>query len=206
MKPNSYPTPFIAFEGIDGSGQTTQAHLLKEALQKLSLKVLYTKGPTRMSDAGKKIYEVLEGKRQMGHAELQGLYMQDHKERLKREIIPALKKGIWVVTDRYVFTGFAYGAAEGVDLDWLIKITESFLSPNLIFYLSISPKEAVMRIKRRGKSIHTLYEKEESLTKNKIMYEKILPQFSGFYTVNGEQSIEKVHQEIFSIVKQEFSL
>jgi len=201
MKPNLYPAPFIGFEGIDGSGQTTQAHLLEETLQKLSLKVLYTKGPTRLSDAGRKVYEVLEGKRQMGHLELQGLYTEDHKERLDREIIPALRQGTWVITDRYMFSTFAYGTANNVELDWMFKKAKPFILPNLTFYLSISSKEAIRRIQKRGQLIHKLFEKEAMLSRIKASYEEILPQFLGVYIIEGERSIKKVHEDIFSIVK-----
>ena len=206
MKPNPYPTPFIGFEGIDGSGQTTQAHLLIEALEKLSIKALYTKGPTRDSDAGRRIYEVLEGGKRIGHKELQELYMEDHGIRLEKEIIPALKDGTWAISDRYVFSGFTYGAAEGVDIEPLLKMTGSYLSPNIIFYLSISAKEAMERIDKRGNPRHSIFEKEDSLSKNKEMYEKILPQFQGLSTINGEQSIEKVHEDILNTVKDKFSL
>jgi len=202
MRPNPYPTPFLNFEGIDGSGQTTQAHLLVEELEKRGISALYSKGPTKDTATGKRIYEILDNKDKVDHKEFQTLMNENHGERLTQSIIPSLEKGTWVVSDRYVFSSFAYGTAEGVDLQLMFNQTESFLTPNIIFYLAITPEEAMRRIEKRGKPLQKLYEQEESLAKNRDAYKAIIAQFPEFHVIDGMQSIEKVHEDCMVLVDQ----
>lgn len=103
MEKNSYKGKFIVFEGLDGSGQSTQSGLLRDFLIKKGYKVLLTKEPTLNSKFGKKIKRVLNKKERVSAKKLQELFTQDRKEHLEKTIIPALKKGEIVISDRYFF-------------------------------------------------------------------------------------------------------
>src|SRR4030043_67748 len=122
MQKNSYSGKFIVIEGLDGSGQSTQTGLLRDFLIKKGQEVILTKEPTRDSEAGKKIKEILDEKIRIEPQKLQDLFAQDRKEHLEKLIVPALKEGKTVISDRYFFSTFAYGAADGLDLEWLIKL------------------------------------------------------------------------------------
>ena len=192
---------FIVFEGLDGSGQTTQVNLLKNFLLKKELKVISTKEPTLNSVAGKKIRKILDKKIRIAPAQLQRLFAQDRKEHLKKEIIPALKKGKIVISDRYFFSSFAYGVTEGLNLDWLVKINKQFLTPDLIFILKVNPRICIERIKKRGKT-ETLFERNEKLQKTWQIY-KIFPnrfKEMDIRIINGEQTIKKVFSQIKKIL------
>jgi len=199
MKENNYPGKFIVFEGLDGSGQSTQASLLKDFLIKEKIDVVLTKEPTLTSSAGQKIKEILDEKSTISPEQLQLLFTEDRREHLEKVIIPALKMGQYVISDRYFFSTFAYGTAEGLDLEWLIKINNDFLLPDLTFLLKVRPEICLERIQKRGLVIK-LFEKKEKLSRVWQVYE-ILPQhFQNIYLVDGEKSIEEVFREIKEIV------
>jgi deoxyribose-phosphate aldolase/dTMP kinase len=199
MKKNFYPGKFIVFEGLDGSGQSTQAKLLKEFLNK-EADIILTKEPTLDSDAGRKIREVLDKKIEIQPNELQELFTQDRKEHLENLIIPNLKEGKIVISDRYFFSTFAYGAADGLDLNWLIEINNSFLLPNLTFFLKVSPEMCIKRIEKRGEK-KTLFEKKEKLIRVWQIYQILLNRFENIYLIDGEKSIENVFSQIEKIFK-----
>ena len=199
MQKNINQGKLIVFEGLDGSGQSTQAKLLTEFLLQQGRPVVLTKEPTLDSEAGKKIRKVLDKELKVESKKLQELFAQDRKEHLENLIIPALKEGKMVVSDRYFFSTFAYGTADGLDLEWLIKINNEFLLPDLVFFLKVSPEICIQRIEKRGLT-KTLFEKKEKLEKVWQVY-KILPnRFENIYLIDGEKSIEDIFIEIRQIV------
>ncbi len=199
MQENNYLGKFIVFEGLDGSGQSTQTGLLKDFLIRQGYSVILTKEPTLNSAAGKKIREVLDKKIKLKPEELQKLFAQDRKEHFKKEIIPALKKGKIVISDRYFFSSFAFGSIQGLDLNWLIELNKQFLTPDLIFILKVRPEICIKRIKKRGKP-ETFFETKEKLQKVWQNYKKFPDYFKemDIRIINGEKTIEK----IFKIIKK----
>jgi dTMP kinase len=131
MIKNPYPGKFIVFEGLDGSGQSTQANLLKSFLTEKGLAVVLTKEPTKVSSVSQKIREVLDEKRKITPKELQELFVQDRREHLADLVIPALKENKIVISDRYFFSTFAFGSSGGLefflDLGILLKTFQLFL-------------------------------------------------------------------------------
>jgi dTMP kinase len=219
MKNNCYPGTFIVIEGLDGSGQSTQAGLLKDFLVhaksarsakasrnadapmriKKGYQVVLTKEPTLDSRAGKKIRQVLDKKEKISPKKLQELFAEDRKEHLENVITPALKEGKIVISDRYFFSSFAYGTADGLDLEWLIKLNDEFLLPDLIFILKVSPKECMRRIKKRNKN-RTLFEEKEKLEKVWQVYQILSKRFKNVRVIDGEKSIKEVFSQIKKIV------
>ncbi len=174
--------------------ELTRQKLIEEGKQ-----VVLTKEPTMDSEAGRKIKETLAEKIKIEPIELQKLFSQDRKEHLKNVIIPALKEGKWVVSDRYFFSTFAYGVSDGLDLEWLIKINDNFLLPDQTFILKVKSEVCIDRINKRG-SRETLFEKQEKLAKVWQTY-AILPQrIENTIIINGERSIAEVHQEVKNII------
>jgi dTMP kinase len=199
MKKNPYPGKFIVFEGLDGSGQSTQTKLLRDFLVKKGDKVILTKEPTLDSVAGKKIRKVLDKKEKISARKLQELFTQDRKKHLEKVIIPALKKGKIVISDRYFFSSFAYGTVSGLNLDWLIKINDEFLLPDLTFLLKVSPKICLERIKKRGKE-RTLFEEKEKLARVWKIYQILLNRFQNVYIIEGERAKEEVFSQIKTLL------
>jgi len=199
MQKNTYQGKFIVIEGLDGSGQSTQAELLRDFLIRKGFEVILTKEPTLNSEAGKKIRKILDKELKLNPEELQELFTRDRKEHLKSLIIPALKEGKIVISDRYFFSTFAYGVADGLDLDWLIKINNEFLLPDLTFFLKVRPEICIQRIKKRGEGIK-LFEKKEKLEKVWQTYEILPKRFENVYMIEGEKNKEEVFSQIRNIV------
>jgi dTMP kinase len=199
MIPNSYSGKFIVFEGLDGSGQSTQAGLLKDFLSQEGYQVILTKEPTLDSEAGKKIREVLNKKREMEADSLQELFAKDRKEHLEKTIIPNLREGKIVISDRYFLSSLAYGKANGLALDWLMKLNEQFLLPDLTFILKVRPEVCVERIDKRNKE-KTLFEEKEKLKKAWQGYESLISLFDNIYLIEGEASIPEVFEQVKKIV------
>lgn len=204
MKKNLYQGKFIAFEGLDGSGQTTQANLLKNYLIKQGFEVVLTKEPTKDNEAGKLINKTLRQGKNLSLEMLEALqnsFARDRNWHQKNKIEPALKKAKIVITDRSQFSSFAFGAASGVDLEYLIRINEKFIEPDLIILLKTSPKTSIKRIKKRGEK-ETLFEKEKQLEKVWAVYEKLAKRFKNITVVDGEKPIEEIHKKIKQIAKK----
>ncbi|MFA5766745.1 MAG: dTMP kinase [Candidatus Paceibacterota bacterium] len=201
MKDNPYPGRFIVIEGLDGSGQTTQVALLKKFLEEKGLQVVSTKEPTMDSEAGRKIREILDEKVKIEPIELQKLFTQDRKEHLEDLIVPALQDGKAVISDRYYFSTFAFGASDGLNLDELIRMNDGFLLPDLTIILKVPPRVCVERIEKRGEA-KTLFEKENKLTRVWETYAVMPERFRDIYIVDGEQPIDRVHEEIKYLVSE----
>ncbi|HBT81187.1 dTMP kinase [Candidatus Giovannonibacteria bacterium RIFCSPHIGHO2_01_FULL_48_47] len=187
--------PFIVFEGLDGSGHSTQADLLKNFLEKRGRKILLTKEPTLDSAAGRKIRKTLEHKIKLNPKELQDLFTKDRAQHLKKTILPALKRGQFVISDRYFFSTFAFGAASGVNLPYLIRQNKKFLHPDITFILDVKPQTSIFRIEKRGKP-KELFEKIEKLSKVREVYRSFPKKFKNVYMINGEKSIGEVFKQI----------
>lgn len=203
MIKNSYPGKFIVFDSLDGSGQSTQISLLRDFLIGKGYQVLTTKEPTPNSEAGKIIRQILDEKIKTEPQKLQELMAQDRKEHLENVIIPALKEGKWVISDRYFFSTFAYGTSDGLDLEWLIKLNDDFLIPDQSFILKVRSEVCIDRIKKRGTQT-TLFEKLEKLTKVWSIYEKLPQRIKNTIIIDGERSILEVSEEIKSIINSKF--
>ena len=198
MEKNTYSGKFIVFEGLDGSGQSTQVRLLGEFLENKGYSVLKTKEPTIDSEAGKKIRRVLEEKEKISPKELQGLFAEDRKEHLKNLIIPALKDNKIVISDRYFFTSFSYSRTLNLPYQWLKEINNEFLLPDLVFFLDVKAETCLERIKNRGEG-EELFEKKEFLEQSYQNFKKTFEEFRNqckIYFIDGEKSIEKVFTEV----------
>lgn len=210
MKKNTYPGKFIVFEGLDGSGQSTQASLLADFLQEKQQRkrfghtgVEVTKEPTSSLIGG-----LIRG--QLNHdwkssAEcLQMLFAADRLYHLEKEIIPLLERGITVISDRYFYSSVAYGTVTIKDPEWLLHINDKILLPDAVFLLKVSPKVCVQRIaaNRHG---FTLFEQEEMLEKIWGNYVPLAKRFRQMNIINGEQPPGKVAKDIQNILVKKLS-
>jgi len=92
----------------------------------------------------------------------------------------------------------AYGNLEIKDLNWLIEINKKFLMPDITFFLKVSPKICIERIKKDRFEI-TLFEKEKILKKVWKNYEILAKKFKNIFVINGERPIEEISKEIRKI-------
>ncbi len=200
MNRNLYTGKFFVLEGLDGSGQSTQAELLKSFLEEKGFTVILTKEPTIESEAGRKIRRILKKEISVGSEDLQILFVQDRKKHLENLVIPSLKDGKIVISDRYFFSTIAFG---GIDLDMekLISLNQDFLYPDITFFLDVPAEVCIERIGQRGGKFEH-FERLEKLEKVRKNYYLLWKRFREFFRINGESSPEKVFSEVESILKQ----
>lgn len=134
----------IVIEGTDGAGRSTQINLLKPWLEELGHAVLDT-GMTRSRLAGEGIRRAKEGNN-LGHVTQSLFYATDFIDRLENDIIPALRAGFIVLTDRYIYSLMARAIVRGMDPSWIRNIYSVALKPDAIFYLRIGVEQLVPRV------------------------------------------------------------
>ncbi len=200
MIQNPYPAKFIVFDSLDGAGNSTQVKLLADYLNKKNKKTHITKEPTSGLIGGL-IKSQLTHDWKSSQICLQLLFSADRAYHLEKEVVPLLKKGINVISDRYFFSTMAYGNLKIRDLDWLIEINKKFILPDITFFLKVPPKICIERIKKDRFEI-TLFEKEKTLRKVWQNYEKLAKKFNGIYIIDGQRPIEKIAKEIREIVEK----
>lgn len=195
---NPYPGKFIVFEGLDGSGQSTQAEKLYKFFRQTGRLVILTKEPTENSQAGRKIRKVLRKEIKVESDELQKLFAQDRKKHLKTLIKPALKEGKYVISDRYFLSTYAFGGID-LDIEWLINLNNDFILPDITFFLDVSPEICLKRIGRRGKRFE-FFEKREKLTRIRKNYLSLAARFKGIHLINGELLKIRVFDQIIKVL------
>lgn len=138
------PGKLIVLEGPDGVGRSTQIALLREWLEANGYAV-FTTGLRRSELASVGIEEAKTG-HTLGDLTMALFYAADFADRLEREIIPALKAGFVVLTDRYIFSQIARSTVRGVDPHWIRSLLGFALAPDAIFYLRCDVQHLIPRV------------------------------------------------------------
>lgn len=198
----------IAFCGIDGSGKTTQLKRLKNRLTLKGHKIYCTKQPTDWYRSDSRLREFLAG----SIAE-EGLLMRelalfsaaDRLRHMQLELLPKVLEGNIVLSDRYVFSSYAYFMARGIDdKEWLMEINKFVTMPDLTFYIDVPAEVALKRIilrdgssaKKEEKDINRL-EKVRSIFLNQPWGEK-----QNYFMIDSTKDPEFVENEIFNITSK----
>jgi dTMP kinase len=144
---------FIVLEGIDGAGTTTQAARLQDWLSERGVQSMVTREPSD-GPIGNTIRHALRGRLKLpdvaGGGELPKetialLFAADRIDHIEAEIKPALARGIWVISDRYVQSSIAYQGTL-IDLDWVAEINRYAIAPDLTLFLRIGAEVGLQRI------------------------------------------------------------
>src|ERR1700674_695667 len=141
---NEYPGKLIAVEGTDSVGRTTQIQLLREWLEIKGYGVVET-GWTR-SPLMQPTIELAKSSNTLNKLTFVLLYATDFADRLEKEIIPALKGGFVVLSDRYIFSALARAGVRGVDRPWLRALYGFAITPHLVFYLKVDVETLIGRV------------------------------------------------------------
>ena len=199
---------FISFEGIDGSGKTTQATLLLDKLIQNGKQGILVREPggTPVSEAIRHVL-LTKGNRQMV-ARTEALLMTASRSQLTKEVIlPNLEQNRWVIADRYADSTLAYqGGGRELNLDWLQdlnKFATYDLEPNVTFVIDILPKEA---LRRRGQTEDRI--EEEGITFQKQVrrtYLELAKQYSDrIIVIDGHMDREIIQDNIWDEIKRRY--
>lgn len=137
---------FVCIEGLDGCGKTTQAKLLVEKLQR-SYNAMYTAEPSdgKIGDFIRK--SILYGEKRSTSLAEALLFAADRVEHVENEVLPALRQGKLVISDRYVYSSLAYQGAAGLSIEWIQSINQYALRPELAIFIDVDPRAVMQRLK-----------------------------------------------------------
>lgn len=190
----------IVVEGIDGSGKSTQLHLLDQWLRHLGLRVFNTEWNS--SDVVKEITSKGKRKALLTPTTFSLLHATDFADRYERNIAPLLRAGYFVLADRYVYTAFARDVVRGCNPRWVRRVYSFAAKPDIAFYYHVPVEVAVKRI-LTGRPKLKYYEAGMDLNLSNDEYEsyrifqsriieeyKAMAQTEGFHVMDGSLDIE----------------
>ena len=201
---------FITFEGGEGSGKSTQAKILYDYLIQRQISTILTREPGG-TDQSEEIRNILlsGNKNKWDGVSEALLHYASRREHLKKKIIPALEKGIWVVCDRYCLSTEAYqGAGYGVSINFIKylekKVCED-LNPDLTFILDLKEKESLKRLERRNEN-NRYEDLDISFHKKVRKYFKSAKKTkkNNFIIINADNTIDDISKKIISYLQQKF--
>lgn len=202
---------FIAFEGIDGSGKSTQIGMLSERMKGEGIYCYTTMEPTD-SPIGSLIHQIMTGRMKTDNKVIAALFVADRLDHLLNDIngiVNKIDEGTTVITDRYYFSSYAYHSVD-MPMEWVIRANEQssgILRPTVTVFIDISPDIAIERI-AKNRDHQELFEKKSRLVK---VREKYLESFEKLrdvekvITVDGNRSRQEVADDIWEKLKDFFS-
>jgi len=200
MRAHHYPGFFVALEGLDGSDSDKIAKLLGTELRKQNLPVLMVKEPTR-GPVGGVIKKLLVAKeRPISPILLEFLFAADRALLLEEKIIPSLKKGKLVVSDRSLWSSIAYRSLD-LPHHWLLEINARFIVPDITYFIDVPPSICATRIKKGQDGIQVYFE-EEKLKLIREGYRWLINKFPHWLrVVDGERSKKEITNGILINLK-----
>ena len=195
---------FIVFEGLDGSGKSTQQQLLNDKLQieKISSISFREPGSTVI---GEKIVKILQSDQKLSPLSELLLFYVSRSAIIEEKIKPALANYDVVICDRYFYSSVAYqGYGRVMNIGFINQINDEVVKnfiPDLIFYMDINWEE---KIKRKGININDRFEKEDRVFHNKVRsgYKSMAKKDSDKWKIiDAEENVENISSFIYETVK-----
>lgn len=203
---NGHAGRFLALEGIDGSGKSTQARKLTERLSSCGIRCCVTREPTD-APIGALIHQIMTGRMTADNRVIAALFAADRLDHLLNGtdgILQKVQSGVTVITDRYYFSSYAYHSVD-VDMDWVIegnRLSAELLRPDVTLFLDVPVSKALDRI-GRGRSHTELFEKEDRLTAVREKYFEAFRRLKNTETVvviDADADEDTVSEQIWSAV------
>jgi dTMP kinase len=196
----------IVIEGADGVGRSTQVSMLKPWLESNGHAVLDT-GMTRSALAGKGIKQAKAGIT-LGPISLTLFYATDFADRIENEMIPALRAGFIVLTDRYIYSLIARAIVRGLDPKWIKSVYGLALKPDAVFYMRTNVSDLIPRVLtspngfdywESGMDIHLgddLFDSfVEYQTRMLSVFDSMIDEY-GFGVIDATQPIDTIYRNL----------
>lgn len=215
FKRNPYKGIYIAIEGTDGSGKTTQIEALHKYFKKQGREVFKTREPRKKEGIiAKLVQKILLGKIKVPSVALQYLFSADRQMNHVENIMPALKEGKIVISDRCFWSAVAYGILDrGLDTDVkegaqmltaqsILSMYHQFTIPDITIYLDVPLNTAMKRVKR-GDHLKEIYEDKKKVEKTIEVYHWLLKEFpKEFHVIDATKPVGEITTEILSVIKK----
>lgn len=201
---------FIAFEGIDGSGKSTQIEYLTEKLKKENIYYYTTMEPTD-SPIGSLIHQIMTGRVKTDNKVIAALFVADRLDHLLNDLNglkAKIDEGITVISDRYYFSSYAYHSVD-MPMEWVIQANDQckqILKPTATVFIDVDPDTAIERI-AKNRFHQELFEKKSRLVKVREKYfESFKKEKSeeNIIIVDGNRSQEEIAKEIWNKISEYF--
>lgn len=200
---------FVVFEGLDGSGKSTQIDLLDAKLREAGMPTLITAEPTELP-IGRLIRDVLEH-RQTAHPQMvAALFAADRLAHLhdpEAGILAELKAGKTVIASRYYFSSLAY-QADCADLDWIAALNQQAKTTrpaDVTFFLDLPPEVSMERINANRERID-LYENLDKLTAVRKAFQRAFEYWDDaterIVKLDARRPVEAIANDIWKTVTQ----
>ena len=205
IPPEGYPGKIIAIEGTDGVGRSTQIRLLREWLEVQGYGVVET-GWTRSALMSPTI-DLAKSSNTLNKLTFTLLYATDFADRLEKEIIPAIKAGFVVLTDRYIYTALARAGVRGIDRGWIRNLYGFAIAPHLVFYLRIDEKTLIRRVlQSRGmnfwesgmdlKLADDIYDSFRAYQRALLKEYNAMAEEFGFRVIDAKRKVDWIQEEL----------
>ena len=199
---------FIVFEGLDGSGTSTQAGMLEKRLIQEGRKCHLTSEPSS-GPIGQMIRQAFKGRlrfsQTLSHFDQQMAYLfaADRFDHLHNDwdgVIPMLQRGTTVISTRYFFSSYAYHCTREEDWALIKRLNCDFPNPDLLIYLRNPVAESVRRLQSRA--LLDSYETPDKLSQVAANYERILDGYSGLKVViDATRPLQEIHETIMQTLR-----
>jgi len=182
---------FIVFEGIDGSGKSTQAHLLANRFKSSGIVFVLTSEPS----SGKIGQRLRSLSVRLPPEEEFMLFLEDRVDHVRTLIGPALEAGKHVICDRYYYSNAAYQGSRGLDPVRILKKNQSLaLAPDIVFLMCVSVEKALERIGKSRPDGYSIFEKKRDLEAVSAIYDTF--DEPVIKRIDGDQPASQAHAEI----------
>jgi dTMP kinase len=212
---------FITFEGLDGCGKSTQLNRLADALRATGIEVITTREPGG-TEVGEKVRSIILDSRTRGLAPLTelGLMFSSRAQQIAEVIEPSVAQGKWVLCDRYTDSSEAYqGAGRGLGTEAVLAVHSVLcrgLQPDMTVLMDSDVASSVARARRRNTQSKDTNAADENRfeQENRAFFTRVHDAFTRIaerepqrvYLVNARRSIEVVHKDILTEVKNRFKI
>ena len=200
---------FIVFEGLDGSGKSTQQQLLNAKLKSDKISTISFREPGSTM-IGNQIVEILQSDQKLSPLSELLLFYVSRSAIIEEKIKPALDNHDVVICDRYFYSSIAYqGYGRGIDINFINQINDQVVKniiPDLIFYMDINWEE---KKNRKGINVKDRFEKEDRNFHNKVRsgYKSLAKKdLDKWKIIDAEEDVIKISSFIYETVKSKLNI